>query len=728
MAFPHYPQLEYSDCGVTCVKIILRHFGKKCDLSYLRNMVEITRSGISMRDLSQIFQKLNFEVVATKTTVRGLKKLSTFPSVLHWDQHHFVVLYKIKDGYFYLSDPGFGKIKLSEEKFARFWAVDDGKGVALAVRPNEHFQEQEFPFEDLKSKWERIYKTLGKILLSHKKKLWALSLFMLLSTFLAYIFPQTMQNMIDLGVEDKNIQIVWSILFFQIALLVGQTLFNWLQSYIRVHFSMQAGIKMISDLLDKLLKLPVSFFESSFPTDILEKIDEQEKLEQFLSKQVIQTVFACIFVIALTIRLVFYDPFIALIFIGFSAFSIFWLLLFYEKRKGIDYYYFRTRSENRNHLQEMISGMIAIKANGARVEKISQWHLIQKRLYQLKIKTLYIDTYQMMGVGFINKIGALAINFLSVLWIIGGSFTLGEMVSIGYIIGLLNQPIQQILTFINSFQQTKLAFDRVNSIHEKEDENEGKIIPISLANHRAIHFKNVSFKYPGSKSKLVLKDLNFHIPQGKTTAIVGESGSGKTTLLKLLMKFYEPVEGEISVDNIHLNDMKTEYWRDRCGIVMQDGHIFSGTIGENISMTDKNWDKKRLDKAVEIACLSDYVKSHPMRYNTKIGDAGKGLSGGQKQRLLIARAAYKKPDFLFLDEATSSLDAKNERSIVENLATYFADKTMVVIAHRLSTVKNADQIIVLENGEIVEINSHNMLIKQKGYYYSLIKNQLELGA
>lgn len=727
MSFPHYSQLEYSDCGATCLKIILKYYKKKCSLEYLRDICDTTRSGVTMSDLLSASKKLNFESVSLLCTTDWLVNNAVLPCIVHWKQEHFVVLYKITKNHFYVSDPAFGKIRLKKAAFENWWKESNDRGIVLYMEPSDGFESMKLPSISTR---ESLRRTLSyyREATKNQQKLFLVLLFVIaVATFLAYLFPNTMQSIIDKGIQQKDVSILWAILGFQFTLIMGQTIFNWVQGWIRVKISMNVSIKMVTQLLLKVIRLPVRFFDTKVPTDIYQRIDDQKHIEHFISDQLIQTFFSIIITIVLTIRLFIYNTTIGLVFTLLSIFSIVWIFLFYRWRRQLDYTSFRLNSENHNLINEMINGMVEIKINNAQNAKISHWQKTQKKIYELKYKILHLGVYQNIGVQLITQVKNIFITFLCAYWVIQGDLTLGTMLSIGFITGLLSNPIDSLASFSQLSQEAQLAFTRLDEIRQREDEVKPEQVPPPELADDSISFKNVSFKYEGGSQTNVINNLNVDFKIGKVTAIVGNSGSGKSTLLKLLLNFYTPQSGSIYLDNLDFKAINPEEWRKQCGIVLQDGYIFSGTIGENIAVGEDTPDTERLWDAARIACIDDFVNVLPMKFNTRIGNTGTGISGGQKQRILIARAVYKNPNFLFFDEATSSLDANNERKIMNNLTEFFEGKTVVIIAHRLSTVKNADQIIVLDNGQISEIGDHEQLARTKGKYFELVKNQLELG-
>lgn len=724
--FPHYSQIEQTDCGATCLKIILKYYGKLCDLSYLRELTQVTRTGVTLGDINSAAKKLRFTTNPIRANIEGLKNDVYLPCVLHWEQDHFVVLYKIKNNRFYVSDPGFGKLKLKEEEFNKLWTnCNEDGGIAIELKPDKDFKDLELPVEKTHYKDLKVF--LKSILRNQGSKIGWLFFLIALSTAISYVFPKTIQELIDRSFASKNINVLWTIFGFQLALFFGQTLVNLIQNFIGVHFSTQVSIKILSNLLHKIVRLPIYFFENRLYSDMLQKIEEQSKIEQLLTKQLISVIFSVFLFIALTFRLLVYDVYLGLGCILLIVFSVFWMFVFYNKRKAIDYYSFKLTSENRNHLIEMITGMVSMKISNAHFFKINKWEELQEKIYSLKVRSLILDSYQSYAMSFFKQLFSLSITFICSFWVMRHKISVGEMLSIGYIVGMIAYPLENIILFIRSFQDSKMVYHRAQEIHKNEDEN----VNLTEGNTGLIQgdlvIDRLNFKYEGGNQPYVLKNICVRIPNGKVTAIVGESGSGKTTLLKILLGFYRIAEGEIQIGNSDLMRFNHDWWREQCGVVMQDGYIFSGTIGDNIVMKGEDWDYDRLIEACRVACIYDFVVGLPLGFKTKIGNAGNDLSGGQKQRILIARAVYSNPHFFFFDEATSSLDAKNELAIMRNLQHVFKGKTVLVIAHRLSTVKNADQIIVLKNGTVTEIGSHQELVYNKANYFNLVKNQLELG-
>lgn len=727
MSFPHYSQLEHSDCGATCLRIILRYYDKKCSLSYLRDLCETTRSGVSMGDLLHAAPKLKLEAVSLLCTTDWLASNAVLPCIVHWKQEHFVVLYKIKKDVFYISDPAYGKVKLSRKAFENWWKEDNEKGIVLFLEPEEGFEELTLPYQSFNDVLKRTTSYYREAVQQQHYFFLGIFILMLLGTGILYVFPKTMQTMIDTGIRGKNISVLWYVFGFQLTLIVGQNLFAWIQGWLRVRVSMNISIRMVTELLLKVIRLPVRFFDIKVPTDIFQRIDDQKHIESFISEHLLQTLFSVIITLGLGVRLFSYDLRIGSVFALISLISVFWIFVFYKRRRQLDYTHFRLNSENHNLVNEIIYGMVEIKINSAQDKKLDQWKGLQGRIFNLKKRTLQLGVYQGIGIQLLTQLKNIGINFLCAYWVIRGDLSLGEMLSIGYITGMLAGPIESLSNFSQTFQDAQLAFTRLDEIRQRPDEVSKEQLLVRDPEPESVFFSNVSFKYDGGSSAYVINDLSIAFPKGKVTAIVGNSGSGKSTILKLLLNFYTPQQGTVTLGDTPFNAINPDSWRNQCGIVLQDGYIFSGTIAENIAVGEVTPDIEQLKSAARIACIDDFIAGLPMKFNTKIGNTGIGISGGQKQRILIARAVYKNPNYLFFDEATSSLDANNEQRIMNNLSGFFKGKTVVIIAHRLSTVKNADQIIVLDKGNIVEMGDHDMLAKAKGHYFELVRNQLELG-
>lgn len=721
-------QHDSTDCGPTCLRIISNFYGRDFPLEFLREKSYVGKNGVSLQSVNFVAESIGFETLNIKIDLKTLKEESPLPCILYWNQNHFLVLYKIKKKIFsnnykyYLADPAHGKAILNEEQFKSAWlSSQDMKGVALILTPTESFYLRKHTFNSNKG-----LSYLLKYIHPNKKQLASLLFFTFLTGVIELLFPFITQFTVDRGIKNKDISFITLLLMAQLILLFGQAISNLIRNYILLKLNTNIGVNIISDFLIKLTKLPIRFFDSKSIGDINQRILDHDKIEQFIARNAILTLFGVFNFTIFSFILIYYNFIFFIIFLLGSTLSIIWILLFLEKRRSIEYHRFQIQQQNQDTIFEIISGMSEIKLNNAENIKIAEWKDVQTKLYNNSLLGLRIEQWLEIGSFAITQMKNVLLTFLVAKQVINNQITLGIMLSISYIIGQMNAPLEQLIQFFKKGQDARLSIDRMSEIHTyKNEESENQIKSINSI--RDIKLDNITFQYEGEYSPYVLKNINLKIPFGKVTAIVGASGSGKTTLLKLLIKFYDATKGKIMLDNLDLKDINPNLWRERCGVVMQDGFIFSDTIERNITISNSEIDKDRLISACNTANIFDFIQSLPLGFDTKIGGNGLGVSIGQKQRILIARAIYKNPDFLFFDEATSSLDAKNEKEITDNLNSFFNNKTVVIVAHRLSTVKNADQIVVLENGKIVEIGTHDELVRNMATYYNLVKNQLELG-
>ena len=729
-----YPQHDQMDCGPACLAMVSSHYGKDFGLQYLRDKSFITREGVSLLGISEAADKIGFKTISAKLKTGDFDK-ELLPCILHWNQNHFVVLYKINKNIFTgkliykIADPGHGFVSLSEDKFKKSWLSDGEKGVALFLEPTEEFYKQT-PMEEKKLS----IKYLLKYLKPYKNQMLQLFVLLLLGTLTTLIFPILTQKLIDEGVSKKDLSVISYILLAQLAFFFGNIIFGIFRNWIMLVVGTKINIRIISDFLKKLLKLPIKFFDTKLMGDFNQRIQDHERIENFLTSQSLLTLFSIITFSVFFGVLWYYDFRILAVYIILTVVSVVWSLYWMKKRKILDYFRFQQRSENQESIYEIINGVSEMKLNQFEDFKRREWEQIQQKLFKINIRILRLDQIQLSGFDFINQLKNIVVTFLAASFVVKGHMTLGALLSVSYIIGQMNSPVSQLISFFRSLQDAKLSLSRLNEVQNHPEEEQENQLPLLSKKYteqngieKGIFFKNVSFQYEGPQSPYVLKDINLFIPEGKVTAIVGASGSGKTTLMKMLLKFYEPVSGEINFNHLNINDISPLDLRKNCGVVMQDGFIFSDTIERNIATNDEKINYEKLDKALQTANIKSFVEELPLGLNTKIGASGNGISGGQKQRILIARAVYKNPHFIFFDEATSALDAENEKIIHDNLQSFFKGKTVIIVAHRLSTVKNADQIIVLKNGEIVEQGNHQSLVDKKADYYNLVKNQLELG-
>lgn len=727
--FPFYKQADSKDCGPTCLKIIAKYYKKPIPIQLLRSLSETTRSGSSLLGISNAAEKLGFRSLGVKITLDQLKEEVPLPCILHWNKNHYVVLYKISRGVYYISDPAHGILKYSKEELLKFWIGNNAtetteEGIALLLETTPKFYEENFDDEKKNFGFAFIFKYVYR----YKKFIVQLIIGLLAGSLLQVVFPFLTQSVVDVGIKTGDINFIYLILIAQIALFMGRTGVEVIRSWILLHLSTRINISLISDFFIKLMNLPISFFDVRMTGDILQRINDHRRIERILTTSSLNVLFSMVNLVVFGFVLAYYSFQIFGIFLLGSVLYFFWIVIFLKKRADLDYKRFSQVSQEQSKVIELINGMQEIKLHNAEKQKRWSWEFMQARLFKISIESLALEQYQSVGSGFINELKNILITILSATLVINGDLLLGEMFAVTYIVGQLNSPISQLISFIRELQDARISLDRLGEIHNKEDEEGGDDTKITdIPEDSDFDIKDISFRYIGSDVK-VLNDLSLHIPANKVTAIVGVSGSGKTTLMKILLKFYEPNEGIIKIGSADLKNISQYSWRASCGVVMQEGYVFNDSIANNIAVGDDYVDKKKLAHAVDVANIKEYIESLPLSYNTKIGMEGVGLSTGQKQRLFIARAVYKDPHFLFFDEATSALDANNEKVIMEKLDEFFKNRTAVVIAHRLSTVKNADQIVVLDQGKIVEVGNHQTLTRKKGFYYNLVKNQLELGS
>lgn len=725
--FPFYQQPDQMDCGATCLRILAKHYGRSISLSKLRSLSETTREGASLKNIADAAEKIGFRTMGVRMDYKKLTSDAPLPCIVHWNQEHFVIVYKIKNDIVYVADPAHGLITYPKNDFIKHWIgesanEDTEQGIALLIEPTPKLNQSET--DDIESK--QGFSFLFQYLFRYKKFLFQLALGLLAGSLLQLIFPFLTQSVVDVGIQNQDINFIYLILIAQLFLFLGRIGIDLIRGWILLHLSTRINISLISDFFIKLMNLPIAFFDTKMTGDIMQRISDHQRIENLLTTQSLNVLFSFFNLIVFGGVLAWYDLKIFGIFLLGSVLYFVWVVLFLKKRRDIDYKRFAQMSDEQSKVIELINGMQEIKLHNAEKQKRWSWEFLQARLFKISIKSLSLEQTQSIGSGFINEVKNIFISIFSAKLVIDGQITLGMMMSISYIIGQLNSPIQQLIGFIYSAQDAKIALERLSEIHNREDEENTEVEKITdVPQDSNFELDAIHFRYTGSTEE-VLQGINFTVPANKTTAIVGASGSGKTTLMKMLLKFYEPNEGEIKIGNYNLSNISQQAWREQCGVVMQEGYIFNDTIANNIAIGEDHIDQERLQLAVDIANIKEFVEKLPLGYNTKIGMEGVGISTGQKQRLLIARAVYKNPKFIFFDEATSALDSKNERVIMEKLNTFFKGKTAIVIAHRLSTVKNAHQIVVLDEGKIIEKGTHEELVNLKGSYFSLVQSQLQL--
>jgi ATP-binding cassette subfamily B protein len=753
--------------------MIAKYYGKNYTLQALRSKAFITKSGVSMLGISDAAESVGFRTRGYRLNWEQLRDEVPLPCIVHWNQRHFVVVYEIKkhkkvfawgrgqaaggrklgakgivknkiqrhsvndlqdlhdlDNSKYsvlVADPATGLLKYTESEFLKCWYSTKSEGVpegtALLLEPTPEFYKLE---DEEKSKLNFLY--LLNYIRPYQKFILQLMMSMLTASVISLIFPFLTQSLVDTGIGNSNMAFIAMVLVAQLILSLSQTANGLLRNWISLHVTSRVSISLISDFLIKLMKLPISFFDVKLIGDIMQRIGDHNRIKSFLTDSLISIIFATITLIMYTIIMATYNLSILGVFLLGSTFYIGWVVLFLKRRRELDYKRFQQSSANQSNIVQLVTGMQEIKLNGCEKQKRWEWERIQIKLFKVSLKSMMLNQNQQLGAALINQSKDIFISFLSAKAVINGDMTLGMMMAVQYIIGQLNAPIQQFIGFTQAAQDAHISLERLSEIHDREDEEKPEDDKINeITSDKDIEIRNLLFQYEGPNSEKVLNNISLTIPAKKITAIVGISGSGKTTLIKLLLGFYPPAKGEILLGGTQFSRFSQSEWRKRCGVVMQEGYIFSDSIAGNIGLIDEVPDKIKIDRATETANIKEFVEGLPLGYNTKIGNDGHGLSTGQKQRILIARAVYKEPDYIFFDEATNALDSSNEKKIMENLASFFKGKTVVVVAHRLSTVKNADQIVVLEKGEIVEIGTHKELVKKKNAYYNLVKDQLELG-
>jgi ATP-binding cassette subfamily B protein len=732
--FPFYNQLDRTDCGPVCLKMVAKYYGRVFATDYLREICYITRDGVSVSGIIDGADEIGMHAIAVQATFESLLNDVPLPCIAHWRQRHFVVVYGIENDKVYVADPGHNKIQYTKEEFLKGWIGNRSnnslsEGVLVLLEPTPKFYE----VDETKAKSKLGLKFLLPYFKPFSKYIRQLFLGLFLGSFLQLIFPFLTQSIVDFGIRYQNINFIYLILIGQLTLFLSQTIISVIRGWLLLHIGARINISIASDFLNKMMKLPMSFFDSKITGDIMQRVDDNRRVENFMSAQSIVLIFGVFNSAIFLVILFYYNLLIGGTFLLGSILYVFWILFFSKKRSLLDFKRFDEASGNSSSLIQIITGISEIKLNGSEKRRRWEWESIQIRLLRISMNGLKLTNYQGVGGFFINELKNIMVTFLAAKSVLDGSLTLGMMLAIQYIIGQMNGPLNNLISFIQTAQDARLSLDRIGEIHDRVEEDPKSETKMSyLPEGKTINISNLSFRYGGPSSQMVLDNVNLVIPEGKVTAIVGASGSGKTTLLKLLLKLYAPTGGLIKIGNSSLENIETKIWRRSCGVVMQDGYIFTDSILKNITESDSEnvLSKERLQKAVSIANIEDFIEGLPGGYNSRIGTGGSSginLSGGQKQRILIARAIYKNPEYLFFDEATSSLDANNERRIMEALENYFVGKTVIIIAHRLSTVKKADQILVMDRGQIIEIGTHSHLTEVRGAYYHLVKNQLELG-
>ncbi|TDE13394.1 peptidase domain-containing ABC transporter [Dyadobacter psychrotolerans] len=729
--FPCDRQMDMMDCGPACLKMIAKYYGKYYSLQHLRDLSGTSREGVSLLGLGHAAEQIGLKSLSAKCTLEDILYKIPLPAIIHWKNSHFVVVYHVKasSGWFskrtdslskakiYVSDPAKGLVTYDAGTFKQNWIKEtEYKGVILVLQPQADFEQR---FAGEKSERKKTIQNFISYFTPYKRSFLNLFVVMLLVTLMQALLPFISKAVTDVGIQTHDLDFINIVLFANIAIIVAITLSNAVRDWILQHLTSRVNIALISDYLIKLMKLPVTFFENKMMGDILQRANDHERIRSFIMNNSLNLVFSALTFRIFGIILLIFNANIFYIFFARSTLYVLWVLGFLQIRKKLDWEYFELTSKNQSYWVETVESITDIKINNYEKQKRWKWENIQARLYQVNMRVMTVNNAQNLGGQFIDSVKNLLITFYCARAVIQGDITFGVMISTQFIIGMLNGPVVQFIQFMASFQFAQISFLRLNEIHQLHDEDEGTgQNSIELPESKDLVLKNVAFQYT-SVSPPVLRGINLVIPQGKVTAIVGDSGSGKSTLLKLILRLYKPSYGEIMIGGMNINNVSLRQWREKCGAVMQDGKIFNDTILNNIVLDDEKTDYHLLRKAVETANIASEIEHLPLGYQTKMGEQGRGLSGGQKQRVLIARALYKNPDYLFFDEATNALDTINEQKIVQALDEVFKEKTVIVVAHRLSTIRKADQIVVMQNGMVSEVGNHDSLLQRKGHYYNL---------
>ena len=728
--FKVYLQHDSMECGMTCLRMVCKHYGAEYSSEYLSRLCFATNEGVSLLGMSEAAERLGLHTICGRLGLEQLRNMP-LPCILHWNQNHFVVLYRIsKNGKkFYIADPGKGlltrSIKDMEEHWVSTRSEGGDKGVVMLMETTPAFYDRMRNSGDCGE--SRSFRFLFGYLKKYRKYFGQIAVGLALGCLLQLVLPFLTQAIVDVGIKNRDIGFVWLVLLGQLMLTVSRTALDFIRRWLLLHISMRVNISLVSDFFIKLLKLPMSFFDTKLMGDLMQRMNDHARVNSFLTGQTLGVAFSMLSLVVFGAVLLMYNVVIFTIFVAGSVIYAMWITAFLRRRKVLDYELFEQQAINNNKTYEFITSMQEIKLQDCRRRRRWEWEDTQADLFNVQMKSLKLQQTEEAGSIFINELKNIVITVVSATAVIHGDLTLGMMLAVQYIIGQLNAPVEQLMSFLYSLQDVKISLERINEIHKAPDENAVGHDLVPRPGPMTIRLEHISFKYDPHSPHKTIDDVSFEIPRGKVTAIVGASGSGKTTLIKLMLGYYPVSEGRITIGGTDIARLNLDAWRRRCGVVMQEGVIFSEPIARNIAVDDSDIDTERMAKAAETACIKDYIMSLPLKFDTKIGHDGNGLSQGQKQRILIARAVYKNPDFIFLDEATNSLDANNERMIVDNLDKFYKGRTVVIVAHRLSTVKNADQIIVIDKGRVAETGTHESLTRQKGMYYKLVKNQLELG-
>ena len=732
--FPWIRQRDSMQCGVTALAIVMRHYGGRLPLFTLEEKVGAGKTGVSMLALSEAAREIGFETMSVRTSVERLRE-APLPAILHWNQNHYTVLYRISRGgtRFHISDPAKGRVTLTEEEFRKGWCSTtvEGtpKGVALLLQPGEEFDALARPEGQPEGgSLRRDFRLITSYLHAYRGYFLQIGFGLILGCLLQLCMPFLTQGIVDVGIRQARMSVIWLIVIGEIVIITGRTASDFIRRWLVLHISMRINISLVSDFIIRLLSLPMVFFDGRLMGDLQRRIADHSRIQSFLTGQTLNITFAAMTLVVFTFVLAWYDATILLVFLAFAVAYTAWIMAFLSRRRVLDYDVFAAQGAESSNTYQLLSAMQEIKLQDAERRHRWKWEDTQADLFETSLKAQKLQQTQEAGAIFINEMKNVVITVIAASAVIKGTMTLGQMMAMQFIVGQLNGPVEQLMAFVMSFQDLRLSLERINEIHDARPEEDASRGPLPCRGAGSIRVRDLTFRYVKHSPHPVLDGIDAVFPAGKTTAVVGSSGSGKTTLLKLLLGYYEPERGAVEVDGVPLDGISLREWRRACGTVMQDGYIFSESIADNIAADDAPNDMERIREAARVACILDHVERLPLGFDTVIGREGNGLSQGQKQRILIARAVYRNPRFFFLDEATNSLDATTERCIVENLREFLRDRTSVIIAHRLSTARDADNIIVMDGGRIVEQGTHEQLTALRGHYYRLVRNQLELGS